>query len=149
MPPRCRGSLSRQARAHASGIFHATSVLGTWLAAIAGLMVSIALARRVPDRHSARALVFWVRSGIDEPQRWRAGRPVIPISRLGSFRELFGEATLVARAAILGLLLAASGWATFWGVTVAGQDLTREPAGSLGCRMQKAHAEARNSPTAS
>ena len=28
------------ARAHASGIFHATSVLGTWLAAIAGLMVN-------------------------------------------------------------------------------------------------------------
>src|SRR5439155_26981165 len=29
----------QQARAHASGIFHATSVLGTWSAALAGMAV--------------------------------------------------------------------------------------------------------------
>ena len=51
--------------------------------------------------------------------RHSGGRP------LGSFRELFGVARW-ARAAILGALLAGVGLGTFWGVTVAGQDLTRE-----------------------
>jgi hypothetical protein len=44
---------------------------------------------------------------------------------MGSFSELFGDWRW-ARSAILGLLLAAVGLGTFWGVTVAGQDLTRE-----------------------
>ena len=44
--------------------------------------------------------------------------------RRGSFSELFGVARW-ARPAILGLLLAAVGLGTFWGVTVAGQDLTQ------------------------
>ena len=68
-------------------------------------------------------LVFWVRSSLEEPARWRAAE-TRDHSR-GSFRELFGV-SLWSRRAIFGLLLAAVGLGTFWGVTVAGQDLTRE-----------------------
>ena len=45
--------------------------------------------------------------------------------RRGSFRELFGDARW-ARPAVLGVGLAAVGMGTFWGVTVAGQDLAQE-----------------------
>lgn len=44
---------------------------------------------------------------------------------MGSFRDLFGNPRWASRA-IFGLLLAAVGLGTFWGVVVAGQDLTRE-----------------------
>ena len=111
------------ARAHASGIFHATSVLGTWLAAIAGLMVNTEWRYAYLIGILPALLVLWVRASIHEPQSWQqAGQEH---RRLGSFRELFGVARW-ARSAILGLLLAAIGLGTFWGVTVAGQDLTRE-----------------------
>ncbi len=109
------------ARAHASGIFHATSVLGTWLAAIAGLVVNTQWRYAYLIGIAPALLVLWVRSSISEPESWqRAGtRP------RGSFRELFGDGRW-ARSAILGVLLAAIGLGTFWGVTVAGQDLTQE-----------------------
>ncbi len=68
-------------------------------------------------------LVFWVRSVVREPERWRqAGARG---ERMGSLGELFGERQWALRA-IPGLGLAAVGLATFWGVTVAGQDLMRE-----------------------
>jgi MFS family permease len=112
-----------RARAHASGIFHATSVLGTWLAAVAGLVVAsnwryAYLVGLVPA-----LLVLWVRAGVAEPESWR--RAEEEGRQLGSFRELLSDRRW-ARSAILGLLLAAIGLGTFWGVTVAGQDLTKE-----------------------
>ncbi|HVU88214.1 MAG TPA: MFS transporter [Pirellulales bacterium] len=111
------------ARAHAAGIFHATSIFGTWLAAIAGLAVNTQWRYAYLIGIAPALLVLWVRSGIDEPQSWKqAGRDQ---RAMGSFRELFGVARW-ARRAILGLLLAAVGLGTFWGVTVAGQDLMQE-----------------------
>src|SRR5207248_2458536 len=68
-------------------------------------------------------LVFWVMISVREPQRWQ--QAVAGGKRMGSFRELFGQG-IWARRAIFGLLLAAVGLGTFWGVVVAGQDLTRE-----------------------
>lgn len=117
-----------RARAHASGIFHATSVLGTWAAALAGLAVGahwryVYLIGIIPA-----GLVFWVLNRIKEPDTWAhagakaqaaAGPP------MGSFGDLLGN-PLWRRRALLGMLLAAVGLGTFWGVTVAGQDLTRE-----------------------
>jgi MFS family permease len=111
-----------RARARASGIFHTTSVFGTWLAAAAGLAVGSGWRNAYIIGVLPALLVFWVRSSIDEPERWqRAGEER---KQLGSFSELFGVARW-ARPAILGLLLAAVGLGTFWGVTVAGQDLTQ------------------------
>lgn len=110
-----------RARARASGIFHATSVIGTWLAAAAGLAVGSGWRYAYILGVIPALLVFWVRSSINEPERWlRAGESR---QQLGSFSELFGVHRW-ARPAICGLLLAAVGLGTFWGVTVAGQDLT-------------------------
>ena len=68
-------------------------------------------------------LVLWVRSVVREPERWRlAGARGERMGRLG---DLFGDRHW-ARRAVPGLCLAAVGLATFWGVTVAGQDLMRE-----------------------
>ena len=112
-----------RARAHASGIFHATSVLGTWLAAVAGLLVGSGWRHAYLIGIAPALLVLWVRSSIAEPESWeRAGREH---RRLGSFQELFGTPRW-ALSALLGVLLAAVGLGTFWGVTVAGQDLTRD-----------------------
>ena len=112
-----------RSRAHASGIFHATSVLGTWLAALAGLAVGSGWRYAYLVGVVPALLVFWVRAGIREPERWR--RAGAEPHRRGSFRELFGDARW-ARPAALGVGLAAVGLGTFWGVTVAGQDLAQE-----------------------
>ncbi len=112
-----------RARAHASGLFHATSVLGTWLAALAGLAVDTEWRAAYLVGVVPALLVLGVRAGVKEPDRWE--RAEAQRRPLGSFRELFGNQRWGKRA-VLGLLLAAVGLGTFWGVTVAGQDLTRE-----------------------
>lgn len=112
-----------RARAHASAIFHSTSVLGTWLAAAAGLLVNTNWRCAYLIGVVPALLVLWVRSSIREPERWkRAEEERRP---LGSFRELLGDWRW-ARSALLGALLASVGLGTFWGVTVAGQDITFE-----------------------
>ena len=112
-----------RARAHASGIFHATSVLSTWLAAWVGQMVESHWRWAYLVSVAPALLVLWVRRSVKEPESWqKAGQEN---RRMGSFRELFGHRQW-ALPAIFGLLLAAIGLGTFWGVTVAGQDLTRE-----------------------
>jgi MFS family permease len=112
-----------RARARASGIFQATSVLGTWLAAVAGMLVGAQWRMAYLTGVLPALLVLWVRHQVREPESWQqaaaSGR------RRGSFRELLGNARW-ARPALLGLGLAGVGLGTFWGVTVAGQDLTRE-----------------------
>ncbi len=148
-----------RARARAGGIFHATSVGGTWLAASAGLIVGTHWRYAYLIGVVPALLVLWVRTSIREPERWQraAGQGVrplpryaggglgrglsgsglaepppspgvpeegeIPRQRLGSFRDLFGD-PVWRRRAILGLLLAGIGLSTFWGVVIAGQNLT-------------------------
>jgi MFS family permease len=126
-----------RARARASGIFHTTSVCGTWLAAAAGMAVGSQWRYAYIIGVLPALLVLWVRSSIREPERWAAvarnrelWRDKSDVARgserrrSGSFVELFSVARW-SRPAILGLLLAAVGLGTFWGVTVAGQDLTQ------------------------
>lgn len=112
-----------EARSRASGIFHASSILGTWLAAIAGLWVAAEWRYAYLLGVLPALLVFWVRRRLREPDRWQAAGA--NREKLGSFRELFGDARWASRA-VLGLALASIGLGTFWGVTVAGQDLARE-----------------------
>lgn len=127
-----------RARAHASGIFHATSVLGTWLAALAGLAVGSEWRYAYLIGVIPALLVLWVRTSVHEPERWQ--RTEVAHRPRGSFVELFGTPRW-ARSAILGLLLAAIGLGTFWGVIVAGQDLTAD----LLMRLGKSKAEAQQS----
>jgi MFS family permease len=112
-----------RARARAGGIFHGTSVAGTWLAALAGLLVGTNWRYAYLIGVIPALLVLWVRASVREPQRWE--RAANEGRRLGSLKELFAN-PVWAKRAIFGLLLAAVGLGTFWGVVVAGQDLTHE-----------------------
>jgi MFS family permease len=114
-----------RARARASGIFHGTSVAGTWLAVLAGIIVASNWRYAYLLGVIPALLVLWVRASVEEPQRWKQAVDDSGPRKLGSFRELFGDPQW-ARRAIFGLLLAGVGLATFWGVVVAGQDLTRD-----------------------
>jgi MFS family permease len=118
-----------RARARAGGIFHGTSVAGVWLAAAAGLMVGSNWRYAYLIGVIPALLVLWVRARIKEPERWQHAAetesPGAAPQKLGSFRDLFGDRTWATRA-IFGVLLAAVGLATFWGVVVAGQDRARE-----------------------
>ena len=118
----------KEARAHASGIFHATSVLGVWAAAMTGLTVGAQWRYAYLIAILPALLVFWVMASIKEPESWRAAGVRAAASagpQMGRFRDLFGDPRW-RRQALLGMLLAAVGLGTFWGVTVAGQDLARE-----------------------
>jgi MFS family permease len=118
----------KEARAHASGIFHATSVLGTWAAALAGLVVGAHWRYGYLIGIAPALLVFWVAASIKEPESWRAAGAKAAAAagpQMGSFRDLLGNPRWRHRA-ILGLLLAAVGLGSYWGVNVAGQNLARE-----------------------
>jgi hypothetical protein len=117
-----------RARAQASGIFHATSVLGTWLATFAGLAVAAQWRYGYVLGILPALLILWVRFSIKEPASWqnaseKAAEKAGP--KMGSFSDLLLNPRWSKRA-LLGMLLAAIGLGSFWGVTVAGQDLTQE-----------------------
>jgi MFS family permease len=111
----------KEARARASGIFHSTSVLATWLAGITGMWVGADWRMAYLIGVAPALLTLWVRASIREPERLRSAQKTMG-ERVGSFRELFSHPTW-RRRALAGMTLAAVGLGTFWGVTVAGQDL--------------------------
>jgi len=118
----------KEARAHASGIFQATSVLGTWAAALAGLAIGVHWRYGYLIGIAPALLVFWVASSVKEPESWREAGAKAAASagpKMGSLFDLLGNPKW-RRRALLGLLLAAVGLGSFWGVTVAGQDLAKE-----------------------
>ncbi len=120
-----------RARAQASGIFHASSVLGTWMAALAGMAVGAQWRYAYLFGILPALLVLWVRVSVREPEQWQAKKAQGADVELGSFRDLLLNRRWNSRA-ILGMLLAAVGLGTFWAVTVAGQDLARELLTSAG-----------------
>jgi MFS family permease len=110
-----------RARTAASGIFHASSVLGTYLAVAAGFLV-LALD---PARGwmygfllglAPALLVLWVRASMREPESWQAARQHAAQAghRLGHFTDLFRDPTL-RRHTLIATTLAVVGLATFWG----------------------------------
>jgi predicted MFS family arabinose efflux permease len=114
---------STKARAWSLAIFHASSVLGTYLAIAAGLLVvgNDALGWRWGFVLGAipAVLTLWARTGLRESDTWRQAqttttdRPSVG----GLFRPPLTRRTLV------GVALATVGLATFWGTHVYGKDM--------------------------
>lgn len=114
-----------RARAHASGIFHASSVLGTWMAALVGMAIDTEWRYGYLIGVIPAVLILWVRSTVKEPEQWKAKAAEGSNAQLGSFRELLTNPRW-NRHALLGMLLAAVGLGTFWAVGIATQDLTKQ-----------------------
>jgi MFS family permease len=136
-----------RARAQASGIFHASSVLGTWLAALAGLAVGAQWRYAYLMGILPALLIVWVRASVREPDKWRAAaeeakHSVSRATQLGSFRRLLSQPPWNRRA-LCGMLLAAVGLGTYWSVTVAGQDLARERLVQDGVSIEQAQEKAK------
>lgn len=123
-------------RAHASGIFHASSVVGVYLAGLAGTLTGTHWRTAYLLGLGPALLVFVVRFCVREPasqaRRTENGAPEVetgpaqpqpaPASET-SFSEFWRNPKYRYRA-IVGLLLAAVGLIGYWGVASAGQDLT-------------------------
>ena len=115
----------KRARAHASSIFHATSVPGTWIAAIAAIVVGTHWRYAYLIGVLPALLILWVRSSVKETDQWKKQKEGDSADKMGSFNDLLLNKRWAGRA-IGGVLLAAVGLGTFWSVTVASQDLVRE-----------------------
>lgn len=117
----------KKARAHASSIFHASSVLGTTLASLAAFWVGANWQYAYLIGVLPAILIVWVRASVKEPEKWKRAREEAKtgLGRQGSFRELLTVAPW-RRHALGAMALAAVGLGTFWAVTIAGQDLARE-----------------------
>ena len=109
-----------RARAQASSFFQASSVLGTWIAALVGYLVAEQWRLAYLVGVLPALLLLGVRLGMVEPQR----SPALAESaaKAGSITELLVNPRWRMRA-IFGLLLAAIGLGTYWGVHVEGQGL--------------------------
>lgn len=114
----------QSARAQAGGLYHSSSVPGIWLATAVAISVGTEWRWAYVWGLLPALLVFWVRSSIHESEIWQAAQAK-KNKRLGSYRELLTDSRWRSRA-IFGMLLAMVGMATFWGVTVASQDLCKE-----------------------
>jgi MFS family permease len=135
----------KHARAHASGIFHSTSTIGTWVAAGVGLAVGAQWRYAYLISVLPAMLVLWVWASVKEPDSWTSARDKAATGeggKLGSFRELFFHRVWGPRA-LLGMVLAAVGLGTFWSVTVAGQDLVLDLLRRSGVDSAEAAAKAK------
>ena len=113
-----------KARAHASGIFHATSVIGTWTATLAAILVGTEWRYAYLIGVLPAFLIVWVRISVKEPEKWQQAQAG-PSKTRGSLTELFSTSPW-ARHALLATCLAAVGLGTFWALVVAGQNLAHE-----------------------
>ncbi|MAG92850.1 MAG: MFS transporter [Planctomycetaceae bacterium] len=130
-----------KARAHASGIFHASSVLGTWMAALAGMAVGAQWRYAYLLGIIPALLILWVRASVREPEKWQAKRSQSDV-QMGSFRDLLLNRQWSGRA-LLGMGLAAVGLGTFWAVAIASQDLARELLTAAGATPEDAAQKAK------
>lgn len=130
----------KKARAQASSIFHASSVIGTWLAAIAAYLVNTNWQYAYLVGVLPALLIVWVRISVKEPEKWKEARAAAASGKQkqGSLIELFTVKPWSGRA-IGAMLMAAVGLGTFWGVCIAGQDLARELLISEGVSPEEAN----------
>jgi MFS family permease len=121
-----------RARPHALGLLQASSAVGNMVAACISLVLghleragTIASAWRLMFVLGVlpAILVLFIMRRLKEPERWQATATGAG-QKLGSLRELFGEA-LWRRRAIIGMLLAFSGVVGLWGIGFFSFDLTR------------------------
>lgn len=134
----------KRARAHASSIFHASSVIGTSLASLAAIMVGSNWQYAYLIGVLPALLIVWVRIVVKEPEKWKRAREEAKagVGKVGSFKELLTVAPWRGHA-FGAMALAAVGLGTFWAVTVAGQDLAREMLISEGATPEEASQKAK------
>lgn len=139
----------QRARAHVGGIFHASSVLGTYLAVAAGtfLIGNTAIHAWAADQQGTwianlvdptslpwrlgfalgvlpAILILWIRRSLQEPASWQNAKDKAaadPSQAMGSIRDLFKGKLL--RHTLVGVSLAAVGLATFWGAHIYGKNM--------------------------
>src|SRR6056297_1113360 len=97
-----------KARAQASSIFHGSSVLGTWLATIAGIIVGSQWRYAYLIGVLPALLIVWVRASVKETDSWQASKSSETADQLGSFQHLLFDRKW-GKHAILGMLLGAVG----------------------------------------
>src|SRR5665213_1491711 len=113
-------------RAYASSFFHATSILGGFLATFVAIAVAAQWRYAYLLGLLPAALALVIRSSLNNPppSQYPPDDPQATQAR-GSLKELLFVAPWSGRA-LGGLLLAAVGLGTYWGIFVAGQELARE-----------------------
>lgn len=116
---------SPRARAQAGAIFHSTSNLGTWLAALIGMAVGLNWRLAYFLGAIPIVIVFFIRSGAEEAKSLKEQAAQPGSASRGSFKELLLMRPWGPRA-ILGMLLASVGLGTYWCITVGGQDVAQE-----------------------
>nr|NIP97130.1 MFS transporter [Akkermansiaceae bacterium] len=121
---------SQRSRSWMSSIFHGSSVLGTFLAVLAGAYIigNPALGETAWRWGFALGalpalLVLWIRWKVREPEKWVEARESAAAGhqRTGSVLELFSRP--LWRITVLGVALATTGIATFWGVHIFGKSV--------------------------
>jgi MFS family permease len=145
----------KRSRAHVGSIFHASSVLGTYLAIAATTLFigNEAVGRRITEMATSwgitdpilaasvkwrigfalgalpALLIIWIRSTLREPAEWEQARQDADDGKsrdVGRLSDLFGSDML--RNTTVGFVLAAVGMATFWGVHVHGRQVMKNAA---------------------
>jgi MFS family permease len=127
-----------RARAWSQSIFHASSVLGTFLAIAAGAFLVANPRIRLPLPGGGQAagwrlafllgalpalLILWVRTSLHEPELWQRSRESSKGRQRVRLAELFRAE--MARRTLVGVGLAGVGLATFWGTYIYGKDALR------------------------
>ena len=133
-------SFPPKARARVGSIFHASSVLGTYLAILAGAFI---IGNESIQEYAREAgypslpwrigfalgvvpsfLIIWIRRSLKEPESWQHAQQASKedaSQSMGSIVDLFWPQYL--KSTCIGVLLAAIGLATFWGVHIYGKNV--------------------------
>ncbi|MCH9657040.1 MAG: MFS transporter [Planctomycetes bacterium] len=129
-----------KARARVGSIFHASSVLGTYLAILAGAFI---IGNESIQEYAANAghpslpwrigfalgvlpsfLIIWIRRSMKEPESWKHAQETAQqdsSKKMGTITDLLLPQYL--KSTLIGVTLAAIGLATFWGVHIYGKNV--------------------------